>query len=251
MDYRGLKKVDTMSPLPHTEYRPPHALNAALAQAIAEQLTQAIALRGQAILCVSGGKSPQALFSALCHLPLAWAHVTISLADERCVPPQHPDSNAWLVRQYLLQDQAQAAQLIPLIPNTQAIASLQQSAAMATRTMQALGRADVLVLGMGADGHMASIFPHDPQLPLALDLTQSPACLPVVLADPPQHAPYARITQNLSMLLSARQIFLPVSGSDKLAVLQRARLAQSLDLPVSYVLHQNRTPVTLWLPTQE
>ena len=99
MDYRGLKKIDTMSHLPHTEYRPPHALNAALAQAIVEQLTQAIALRGQAILCVSGGKSPQALFSALCHLPLAWARVTISLADERCVPPQHPDSNAWLVRQ--------------------------------------------------------------------------------------------------------------------------------------------------------
>jgi 6-phosphogluconolactonase/glucosamine-6-phosphate isomerase/deaminase len=78
---------------------------------------------------------------------------------------------------------------------------------------------------------------------------QAPACVAIELKDPPANAPYARITQNLSMLLRARHIVLPISGDDKRAVLARAQAAPSLALPISKILYQDRTSVTIWLAT--
>ena len=82
-----------------------------------------------------------------------------------------------------------------------------------------------------------------------MDVMQSPACVGVELKDPPANAPYARITQNLSMLLRAQHIVLPISGDDKRAVLAHAQAAPSLALPISKILHQDRTSVTIWLAT--
>ena len=231
----------------HTEERSAAELPAALAQDIAARLQAAIEARGKAVLVVSGGKSPIALFEALRVLPIAWHQVTISLADERCVPNNHADSNALLVRTHLLKDQAQTAHLVPMIADDTPLSTTSKIAAQATTSLRTLGDSDVLVLGMGADGHTASLFPDAPNLPLAMDLMQSPACVGIELKHPPANAPYARITQNLSMLLSARHIVLPISGSDKLSVLARAKAAASLALPVSKLLHQDRTSVTLWL----
>jgi 6-phosphogluconolactonase len=100
---------------------------------------------------------------------------------------------------------------------------------------------------MGTDGHTASLFPEAPNLPLAMDLMQAPSCVAIELTHPPANAPHARISQNLSMLLRARHIVLPISGTDKLSVLASAKAQASLALPVSKLLHQNRTSVTLWL----
>ena len=229
------------------EHHPAAALPALLAQDIATRLQAAIQARGQALLVVSGGKSPMALFEALRVLPIAWAQVTITLADERCVPNTHADSNALLVRTHLLQDLAAAAHLVPMVADDLPLTTPAAMAQAATRRMRALGDADVLVLGMGTDGHTASLFPDAPNLPLAMDLMQSAACVGIELNDPPANAPYARITQNLSMLLSARHIVLPISGDDKRAVLALAKAAPSLALPISKILHQDRTSVTLWL----
>jgi 6-phosphogluconolactonase len=231
----------------------------ALAQDIAQRLQAAVQARGQAVLCVSGGQSPIVLFQALRVLPLAWHQVSIGLVDERCVASQHEASNAQLVRLHLLQDLAAAATLVPLIaegddagdksPGSLSPGSLsppQVAARAATLTMRQLGAADVLVLGMGTDGHTASLFPEAVNLPEALDPTQTPACVAIELAHPPANAPYARVSQNLSMLLTARHIVLPVTGADKLAVLDRALLSKSLALPISHVLHQSRAEVAVW-----
>jgi 6-phosphogluconolactonase len=231
------------------EHHPAAALPALLAQDIAMRLQAAIQDRGRALLVVSGGKSPIALFEALRVLPIAWHQVTISLADERCVPNTHTDSNALLVRTHLLQDLASTARLVPMIADDKPLTTPSAMAAQSTMTLRSLGDADVLVLGMGADGHTASLFPQASNLPLAMDVMQSPACVAIELKDPPANAPYARITQNLSMLLSARHIVLPISGEDKLAVLALAKAAPSLALPISKILHQDRTSVTLWLTT--
>ena len=236
-----------MSTRLNTEERSAADLPAALAQDIAARLQAAIEARGKAVLVVSGGKSPIALFEALRMLPIAWHQVTISLADERCVPNTHADSNALLVRTHLLKDQAQTAHLVPMIADDTPLSTVSTLATHATASLLALGNADVLVLGMGTDGHTASLFPDAQNLPLAMDLMQSPACVGIELKHPPANAPYARITQNLSMLLSARHIVLPISGSDKLSVLAHAKAAASLALPVSKLLHQDRTSVTLWL----
>ena len=229
------------------EHHPADQLVQALALDIAGRLKAAISQRDHAVLVVSGGKSPVALFEALRVMPLAWGQISISLADERCVANDHPDSNTRLVRTHLLQDRATAARLLPLIADQLPLATPDKLAKTATRGLLALGQADVLVLGMGTDGHIASLFPQASNLPLAMDLMQAPACLAMELADLPTNAPYPRLSQNLSMLLNARHIVLPILGADKWAVMQRAQKGPSLTLPVSKLFHQDRAPVSVWL----
>lgn len=223
-------------------------ISAELAQDIARRLAAAIAARGVAVLSVSGGRSPIALFEALRRQPLDWSKVRITLVDERCVPGTHPDSNAQLVRSHLLQEQASAAQFVPMIGQAAEPlappAVLAQAAALA---LQAAGRTDVLVLGMGADGHTASLFPDALNLADALDLNNPHACIAIKLANPPANAPFQRLTQPLAQLLRARHIVLPLGGADKLATLRLAQQGLSAQYPVSCVLHQTQTPVALWI----
>ena len=92
-------------------------LNVRLAQDIAQRLAAAIQARGFAVLSVSGGKSPVALFEALSVIDIDWSRVRITLVDERCVPRSHPDSNALLVQTHLLQDLAAKAHLVYMVPH--------------------------------------------------------------------------------------------------------------------------------------
>ena len=217
----------------------------ALAADVAARLRQAIDARGLAVLHVSGGQSPVALFEALREQALPWEKVEVSLADERVVPPEHADSNARLVRTHLLQGPAARARLLPLVPVLPQSLALPDLAEQAAWALGAQGPADVLVLGMGADGHTASIFPGMPNLTQALDPQGRSVCLPVAREGLPAAAPHARITQTLAHLLTARHIVLPVRGSDKLQTLRRA--CQGRELPISHVLHQSLAPVAVWI----
>ena len=220
----------------------------AMAQDIAQRLRLAITDRGQALLSVSGGQSPVAMFELLRLQALDWSRVRVTLVDERCVPASHPASNARLVRAHLLQGAASAAHFTPLVPQEQGpLPTATELAAAADQALQALGPADVLVLGMGADGHTASLFAGAQELAQALDLACPQACLPMHLARPPENAPFARVTQTLAQLLRSRQLVLPVVGADKLATLRQALQARSERLPISCVLHQAQAPVALWV----
>jgi 6-phosphogluconolactonase len=224
------------------------ALNARLAQDIAQRLNAAIDARGVAVLSVSGGKSPIALFEALRMQDIAWDKVRITLVDERCVPNTHPDSNALLVQTHLLQGLAAQAQFVPMVNTSSgALPAPLVQAKVAGLALIAAGIADVLVLGMGTDGHTASLFPDAPNLQDALDPRNTQACVAIELAHPPANAPYARVTQTLAHILSARHIVLPLSGAEKLTTLQQAWGQPDPRYPVSYVLHQTQTPVALWL----
>ena len=223
-------------------------LHVRLAQAIAQRLAAAIQARGFAVLSVSGGKSPVALFEALRVINIDWSRVRVTLVDERCVPRIHRDSNALLVQTHLLQDLAAKAQLVFMV--TSAVESLDSAATQAKAASMALsaaGTADVLILGMGSDGHTASLFPEASNLADALDLCNTQACVAIELAHPPSNAPYARITQTLAQILSARHIVLPLTGTDKLQTLQQAWKQPTPALPISFVLQQTQTPVALWL----
>ena len=223
-------------------------LNVRLAQDIAQRLSAAIQTRGFAVLSVSGGKSPVALFEALRVIDIDWSRVRVTLVDERCVPRIHPDSNALLVQTHLLQDLAAKAQLVFMVTNaTEPLESPTTQAKAASIALNAAGAADVLVLGMGADGHTASLFPEAPNLADALDLRNTQTCMAIELKHPPANAPYARITQTLAQILSARHIVLPLSGDDKLHTLQQAWAHATPSLPISFVLQQTQTPVALWL----
>jgi 6-phosphogluconolactonase len=189
-----------------------------------------------------------ALFEALRVIDIDWSRVRVTLVDERCVPHIHPDSNALLVQTHLLQDLAAKAQLVFMVTSATEPVELPNTLAKAAGlALNAAGIADVLVLGMGADGHTASLFSEAPNLAEALDLRNTQICAAIELKNPPANAPYARITQTLAQILSARHIVLPLTGADKLHTLQQAWPHAKASLPISFVLQQNQTPVALWL----
>jgi 6-phosphogluconolactonase len=236
---RGTLTVHTVSPA---------ELNVRLAQDIAQRLATAIQDRGFAVLSVSGGKSPVALFEALRVINIDWSRVRVTLVDERCVPCTHPDSNALLVQTHLLQGLAAKAQLVFMVDSAIGpLASPAVQAKSAGMTLLAAGTADVLILGMGVDGHTASLFPDAPNLTEALDLRNTQTCMAIELHTPPANAPYPRITQTLAQILSARHIVFPLIGTDKLQTLEEAWKLATPSLPISFVLQQSQTPIALWL----
>lgn len=222
----------------------PALLAQRLAAWIAERLQQALAERGHAVLAVSGGRSPLALFQALRSQALDWSRVSVTLVDERCVPPDHPDSNSALVREHLLQDAAQAARFVPWFDEVPATLDDAALTALAEGANKRLAREpwpwDLAVLGMGEDGHTASLFPG------AAGLAQALRASGPVAWTRPSTAPHARLTLTLPALLDTRALVLPLSGASKLRVLQQARLREDPALPISHLLHQHRTPVHTW-----
>jgi 6-phosphogluconolactonase len=216
----------------------------ALAATIAARLAAAIELRGRASLVVSGGRTPVGVFDLLSRQPLDWHAVTITLADERWVAPTHEDSNEHLVRSHLLRREAAAARFVPL---KTAAATPEEGVAQAAAALSEIARPfDVVVLGMGSDGHTASLFPEASELPAALD---PEAPLPCIAVRPPR-APYPRMTLTLRALLEARAILVEIAGADKRGVIERALLpGDEAEMPIRAVLRQRKVPVDIfWSP---
>ena len=220
-----------------------------LGNSIAEHLRTAIASRGSATLAVSGGNSPKLLFNYLSQQKLDWQHVTITLVDERWVNANHPDSNAKLVRDYLLQHEAKSATFIPLYNCENSPFSAEPAINQALAKLQL--PFDSVVLGMGDDGHTASFFPGAKTLNKAIDMKNPSLCCAIE----PLTAPHARMTLTLPALLNSRSLYLLVTGSSKLPVLQRAlenfnrertRDSWLAELPVRTVLYQDQIPISVY-----
>jgi len=214
----------------------------ALANRVADRLHAAIAARGQATLAVSGGSTPKAFFAELSKLPIEWSRVTVTLVDERMVGPQDERSNHRLASLYLLQNKAAEAGFVPLYSGAGEAAEL---AAMAAERIDALALPfDVVVLGMGTDGHTASFFPGGSTLAevTSLDCRQS------VMAIEAEGAGEPRLTLTLPRIVDAGLIVLHIEGDEKKAVLARALEAgPTLDLPVRAVLRQAKVEI-YWAP---
>nr|WP_314227884.1 6-phosphogluconolactonase [uncultured Kingella sp.] len=204
-----------------------------LADAVAQNLRDTLAQQERATLAVSGGKSPIAFFQALSQQDLDWARVNITLVDERILPTNHADSNTGLVRQYLLQNRAAAAQWLSLVSDDADEGSLKNSAAAVEFALQHYTQPDVLVLGMGGDGHTASIFPQAPQF---ADAVRADYPQPL-LHTTPITAPYERISMTLAAIEATPYVYLAIAGADKRRVYEAAAQAQSAQYPISYVLH--------------
>lgn len=207
-----------------------------LAVAVAADLAAAIAARGQAVLAVSGGRSPVPFFQALAARPLAWDKVSITLVDERLVPPGHADSNAGLVQDYLLQDQAAAARFVTMVDDA---ANLDAAVAAAAANWQT---PDVVVLGMGEDGHTASLFPEAAALAAGLDRANAAALIGVI----PPAAPHARISMTLAELLRSGKLYLAIAGERKRSVLDEACRTLTAAQPISHVLQQSEKPLHVY-----
>ncbi|MDP9008533.1 MAG: 6-phosphogluconolactonase [Pseudomonadota bacterium] len=197
------------SEAPATKFEGIEALSRALANQIAATLRSAIAARRLASLVVSGGKSPIRLFELLRAEGLDWSSVCVALADERWVDPSDPASNEKLVRDVLLQGPAAAARFLGL---KNGAPTPDMGAVSAWETFARVPRPfDTVLLGMGDDGHTASLFPGSPNLPNALDPAAAAGC--VGMRAPV--SPRPRLSLNLSALLDSRRIILVITGDAK------------------------------------
>ena len=210
------------------------------AEKIAELLDGSIASRGVGSLVVAGGTTPQPIFNRLSQLHLDWPKVHVGLTDERWVKASHRDSNAHLVRHSLLRNQAKSAHFHPLY-----IDKPRPSAAIAEaeRTISAMPRPfDVVLLGMGTDGHFASLFPGLPETKAGLDLHNPALCVAV---DKQQNG-YARLSLTISALLHSRLILVAISGRPKRTVALQA-LAGGNGTPIVTLLSHRKDDLEfLW-----
>ncbi len=214
------------------------ALNQQFANEISSRLAAAIAEKGEATLVVSGGKTPLPLFKTLSETDLDWSRVTITLADDRWLPETHADSNEGLVKANLLQGKAANARFISLFDSASPDDAYQGAATVEARVAK-LPKFDVLILGMGEDGHTASLFPCSKEIQAGLA-----ADAPVSLAVTPATAPYQRLSLSKTRLLNSAVIYLHLVGPKKLTVLEQAMAGQDpLQMPVRAFLHQQQVPV--------
>lgn len=197
----------------------------ALAGAVASDLQQALAnslepIAARALLLVSGGRTPLPFFSALSQQHLPWQQIDVSLVDERSVPPAHADANAGLVMQYLLQGAAAQASFIPLmasdVDESDPVRWAQRSAQAANAKLE-LAQPAAIVLGLGADGHTASLFADAPQWREASETESRYVALT------PSHAPHPRVSLSLHALIAQRKLYVWSSGAEKLEVIQQSQ----------------------------
>jgi 6-phosphogluconolactonase len=220
------------------------ALISGAAEAIAGNLRAGLSARGAAGLVVTGGRTPGPLYDRLSTEALDWANVTITLTDERWVDTGSADSNEKLVRERLLQGKAAAAQFVPLMsgdPDPEAAA-----ASASARLAAFAPSADVVLLGMGEDGHIASLFPGNPALAAGLDMSGSARCIAVPEGNPAP--PQPRLSLTLPVLCGAGVIMVLATGKTKLAVFETALTQMGApEFPVAHLLQQCRCPVRfLW-----
>ena len=216
----------------------------ALCAVVVARLQEALSTRGRASLIVSGGKTPLALFERLATTNIDWTSVHIALADERWVSVDDPSSNERFVREHLLRGPASASHFVGMKNAAPSAAAGARDAWMAYK---ALSRPfDCVLLGLGDDGHTASLFPANSNLAAAIDAASAPGCVAMRAPVPPNE----RLSLNLSALIDAREILVSSTGDAKWQVYQNAIGQGSvLNLPIRAVLRQKKAPVSVyWSP---
>lgn len=200
------------------------ALESELATAIATCITTAINTFGNARILLSGGSTPVDLYSALSHFSLEWNKVTVGLVDERFVPTTDASSNELMIRTQLLKNQAESANILGMIHDANDRTANYERINEAYQIFAE--RTDFALLGMGEDGHTASLFPNDPaseQL-LASDEvgvfnTQAPV------------SPVNRITCSAALLMNSKHLALMLIGEKKQTVFEQA---VTQNLPIAH-----------------
>ncbi|MBB3059320.1 6-phosphogluconolactonase [Microbulbifer rhizosphaerae] len=221
----------------------------ALANDCASALQLGIKERGQAAFLVSGGSTPKPVYQALSKRPLPWPQITVALVDERWVNKTASGSNHAFIEDNLLQNNASGAPFLgmktPHATAAEGEADCQQAYGELPRPF------DVCVLGMGSDGHTASLFPHARGLQEALDPQSNQLCRAITAQQSEVTGSHTeRMTLTLAAILQARDIKLLITGEEKLRVYREALLgSDELEMPVRSILKQGLKSVTVyWAP---
>jgi len=212
-----------------------------LCQSIGEILTEAIRKRGRASMAVSGGSTPTPLFKEFSLLSIDWAKVDLTLVDDRWVDAKNSDSNELLVRTHLIKNKAAKVNFIPLKNDSKTAKEGQKISEEMLKNITL--PFDVVVLGMGSDGHTASLFPCSEELPNAMDLNNSN----YLISTSPKTAPYQRLSLTARVIIDAKNVFLHLNGSDKLHTLESAmKCKDSSRMPI-YAFLENGLSI-YWSP---
>jgi 6-phosphogluconolactonase len=192
-------------------------------------------------MAVSGGTTPGPLFNALSTIDMAWSNVVISLVDERWVDENHPDSNAALVRRNLLQNHASTARLVTMkTPDPDAFAAQVKVNQLLQSCILPL---DIVLLGMGNDGHTASLFPDADGLAAALDLQDNAICRAIRV----KGMAYTRMTLTLKTLLNAEYRILQLQGISKKQTLLKAMQHPSVsEMPVKALIDSEQVDTEVY-----
>ena len=227
-----------------TEFPARSELDNELARTVSTILAKAIKDTGKASIAVSGGSTPKGFFSVLSQSDIDWSKVTITLADERWVPIDSDASNTRLVHENLLQNKAKEAKFFHLKQGneltSETLADLNMAA---SKTLLPL---DVLILGMGEDGHTASLFPCSDEITSGLDITNDAVLLKVQ----PKTASHQRISFTFASLITSKNIFLHSCGEGKKTVLTQALEGDNpFEMPIrAFLQHPSLNTQIFWAP---
>ena len=230
------------------QYTSQEKLAEVLADDVARQINLRIEQTGRAVIALSGGSTPKLFFKKLATRDVDWANVFVTLVDERWVDENHALSNAAFVRAHFLSLLETPATYIPLyLPAENAEASLesvlQNYCELTESAVNDPAKFDVVVLGMGEDGHTASFFPDAANIADLVDSQSSSALLTCESAS----SQVARVTWSLPKLIGAQMLVLHITGAAKKAVFKQAEQSNdALALPIRSVLSQDLTPVQVY-----
>jgi len=216
----------------------------AAAARLAAALADALAADGRALFAGSGGSTPSPIYARLAQADLDWASVAATLVDERYVPAMSPDSNAALLKRTLLTGPAAVARFIPLYSPS---VTVDRAAALASQALAAESRPlDAVLLGMGEDGHICSMFPGSPTLTTLLTPGLKPAVYGVPAGRDGAAPPQERLTLNLPWLAAARRVVLALSGANKRAVFEREAAGDPAVSPIAALIAANAPLEVFW-----
>ncbi|MDO9588853.1 MAG: 6-phosphogluconolactonase [Brevundimonas sp.] len=216
----------------------------ACAGRLTDAIASAIADTGKAVFAGSGGSTPAPIYRRMASADLDWARVAVTLIDERYVPESSPDSNAALLKQTLLTGPAAAARFVPLF---HAAVTVDRAAALATRSLvREGGKLDAVLLGMGEDGHICSMFPESPTLKTLLSPVLRPAVLGVPRGRDGAAPNLERLSINLPFLMTARRVVLALTGAAKRVVFEREAAGDPATRPIAALIAAGASFDVLW-----
>jgi 6-phosphogluconolactonase len=216
----------------------------AIAARLGETLSVAIRNNGKALFAGPGGSTPAPVYRRLASIELDWAKVAITLVDERYVPETSPESNARLIRNVLMQDRAASGRFIPLYTPQ---VTVDRAAAVAAHALATEGgRFDAVLLGMGEDGHICSMFPESPTLKTLLTPTLNPTVLGVPQGRDDMAPSLERLSINLPYLMSAGRVILGLKGAAKRAVFEREAHGDPKTQPIAALIAADVPLEVLW-----
>jgi len=217
----------------------------ACAARLTDTLSAAIADTGKAMFAGAGGSTPSPIYRLMAAASLDWSKTAVTLVDERYVPETSPDSNAALMKATLLTGPAAAARFVPLCTPE---VTVDRAAIVAAHALAAEGgRLDAVLLGMGEDGHICSMFPESPTLKTLLTPTLPPTVLGVPHGRDGMAPSLERLSINLPYLAQARRVVLALTGKQKRAVYEREAAGDPRIQPIAALLAANVPLEVLWV----